>query len=655
MFKKLKEFIIGPPRDIKDTTLFHKLSLIPILAWIGLGADGLSSSSYGPEEAYRLIGSHSYLAIFLGLATAITVFIISYAYSRIIEHFPHGGGGYVVATHTIGESAGVLSGAALLVDYVLTIAVSLASCGDAIFSYLPLKYHGYKIFFVSILIIFLIIINMRGVRESITILTPIFIVFAITHAILIGYGISIHTKDILHLTGRIELAFKNDITTIGWTGILALFLKAFSMGAGTYTGIEAVSNGMQIMREPKVKTGKKTMAYMATSLAITAGGLLFCYYLFEVRPIEGKTLNTIIAEVVFKSWPKGDYIAFITILSEGILLIVAAQTGFIDGPRVMANMAIDSWLPRRFSSLSERLTMQNGILIIGISSILLLFYTGGSVSALIVMYSINVFITFSISQLGMVLFFLKNKEKDRSWKRHLIVHIIGFVLCVTILSITIYEKFLEGGWITILITGVLIYICYMIKRHYVKVRYAISHLEQTITDMPTTLPYSNEPIKKADMTAIILVNGFNGFGIHTLLSVVRYFPNVFKNYIFLSIAVVDSGMFKGISELNALVETRKKELMKYVTITRRHGFPAEYRVAMGTDVVEEAIKLVKETVMEFPKSMVFTGKLVFKKEHLFHKILHNETAYAIQRHLQWEGIPTTILPIRIHIENAITS
>ncbi len=655
MFKKFKEFIIGPSRDIKDASIFHKLSLIPILAWIGLGADGLSSSSYGPEEAFRLIGSHSYLAIFLGIATAITVFIISYAYSRIIEHFPHGGGGYVVATHTIGESAGVLSGAALLVDYVLTIAVSLASCGDAIFSYLPLKYHSYKIFFISVLIICLIIINMRGVRESVTILTPIFIVFAITHAILIGYGISIHTKDILHLTGRIELAFKNDITTIGWIGILALFLKAFSMGAGTYTGIEAVSNGMQIMREPKVKTGKKTMAYMATSLAITAGGLLFCYYLFEVRPIEGKTLNTTLAEVVFKSWPKGDYIAFITILSEGILLIVAAQTGFIDGPRVMANMAIDSWLPRRFSSFSERLTMQNGILIIGISSILLLFYTKGSVSALIVMYSINVFITFSLSQFGMVLFFLKNKEKDKSWARHIIIHIVGFFLCLTILSITIYEKFLEGGWITILITGALIYICYMIKRHYAKVRYAISHLEQTITDMPTTLPYNNEPVKKADMTAIILVNGFNGFGIHTLLSVVRYFPNVFKNYIFLSIAVVDSGMFKGISELNALVEARKKELMKYVTITRRHGFPAEYRVAMGTDVVEEAIKLIKETVIEFPKSMVFTGKLVFKKEHLFHKILHNETAYAIQRHLQWEGIPTTVLPIRIYIENAMTS
>ena len=138
------------PRDLKEASIFHKLSLIPLLAWIGLGADGLSSSSYGPEEAFRALGNHTYLALFLALATAFTVFVISYAYSRIIEHFPHGGGGYIVATHTIGQTAGIISGCALLVDYVLTITVSLASCGDAIFSFLPMQYHMFKVPFVSV-------------------------------------------------------------------------------------------------------------------------------------------------------------------------------------------------------------------------------------------------------------------------------------------------------------------------------------------------------------------------------------------------------------------------------------------------------------------------------------------------------------------------
>ncbi len=135
LVNKFRRTVIGGPKDVDDPTIFHKISLVALLAWIGLGADGLSSSSYGPEEAFRALGSHTYLAIFLALATALTVFIISYAYSRIIEHFPHGGGGYIVATHTLGEKAGVVSGAALLVDYILTITVSIVSCGAALFQF----------------------------------------------------------------------------------------------------------------------------------------------------------------------------------------------------------------------------------------------------------------------------------------------------------------------------------------------------------------------------------------------------------------------------------------------------------------------------------------------------------------------------------------
>jgi amino acid transporter len=153
LLAKLRRILIGKPRRVDEPSIFYKISLIPILAWIGLGADGLSSSSYGPEEAFKALGSHTYLSIFLAITTAFTVFVISYAYSRIIEHFSHGGGGYVVSTHTIGKSAGVLSGSALLVDYVLTITVSLASCGDALFSYLPATFLKYKLAFVFLLIL----------------------------------------------------------------------------------------------------------------------------------------------------------------------------------------------------------------------------------------------------------------------------------------------------------------------------------------------------------------------------------------------------------------------------------------------------------------------------------------------------------------------
>jgi amino acid transporter len=644
---RIRKKLLGKPLDVAEPSLFHKLSLIPLLAWIGLGADGLSSSSYGPDEAFRTIGSHLYLAVFLALATAFTVAIIAYAYSRIIEHFPHGGGGYIVASRTLGSGVGVASGSALLVDYVLTITVSVASCGDAIFSFLPLHLHHFKLTFVISLVFLLVVLNLRGVKESIKVLAPIFFTFIATHAVLIGYGFFSHASQIVPLASDVKNSLNQDIAAIGLVGVAGLFLRAFSLGAGTYTGIEAVSNGMQIMREPRVRTGKKTMMYMAVSLAITAGGLLFCYYFFRIRPVEGQTMNAVLASVIFGSWPAGSLIALVTLVSEGALLFVAAQAGFVDGPRVMSNMAIDSWLPRRFASLSERLTMQNGVILMGASSLILLLYTRGSVAALVIMYSINVFITFSLSQLGMIRFYIQRRGSEAKWKNHIIVHIVGFFVCVIILSVTIYEKFLEGGWVTLVITTGVVALCYVIRRHYNGTKDAVRVLETTLADIPSVSPFNNDPVNYRESTAILLVSGFNGFGLHTLLSVVRNFPNVYKNFIFVSVGEIDSGTFKGAEEIDALKQSVKTGLEKYVKVARKHGFPADYRMSIGTDVAEAATALCEEVTREFPRSTVFAGKLVFQRDNIFQRILHNETAFAIQSRLQWLGIMTVILPIRV--------
>ena len=236
----------------------------------------------------------------------------------------------------------------------------------------------------------------------------------------------------------------------------------------------------------------------------------------------------------------------------------------------------------------------------GVAALVLLFYTHGSVSALIVMYSINVFLTFSLSQFGMARFYVKNKEVDKKWKQHIVVHIIGLTLCLTILVITIYEKFGEGGWVTLLITSMVIALCYLIRAHYKKVRMSVRQLEETLSDIPSTAPFNNDPVNPKDMTAILLVSDFNGFGLHTLLSIVKNFPNVYKNFIFVSVAEVDSGSFKGIAEIEALKESAKKGLMKYVKITRSHGFPADYRTNIATDVVDTVTELVEKTVKEFP-------------------------------------------------------
>ena len=646
---KFLHAIIGAPKQVKDPSIFHKMSLIPVLAWIGLGADGLSSSSYGPEEAYRALGAHTYLAILLGLATALTVFIISYAYSRIIEHFPHGGGGYIVATHMLGEKAGVISGSALLVDYVLTITISIAACVDALFSYLPLNFHHHKVAVACFLCILLIVLNIRGVKESIMVMAPIFIVFVIAHLVMLLDGIFTHTDRFAPLINSFQAGIRQDISTIGFIGILMLFLRAYSLGGGTYTGIEAVSNGMQIMREPRVQTGKRTMVYMAGSLAFTAGMLFLCYALLDVKPVEGKTLNAVIADNLFADWGMGKTLAFITIFSEGALLLVAAQTGFVDGPRVMANMAVDSWFPHRFAALSERLTMRNGIVLMGVSAIALLIYTHGSVSALVIMYSINVFVTFSFSQLGMSRFYIQRRKDDSRWIRHLSVHLVGLALCATILVITTVEKFTEGGWMTLLITSIVIGICYLIRNHYHEVRRSIAELDKTLLSFPISGPPNSAPLNPKDLTAIQLVSSYSGFGVHTLLSILTTFPKIYKNIVFVSVAVIDSGSFKGAEEVEVLEQSVRNGLEKYVELARKLGFAADYRIEVGTDVVESAMNLCKVIAAEYPRSTVFTGQITFRLEKFYHRMLHNETAFAIQRRLQWDGITTVILPIRMRL------
>jgi len=180
--RRLRRLLVGSPRDLKDSRLFHRLALIPFLAWVGLGADGLSSSAYGPEEAFKALGEHAYLAVALAALMAATVLLISAAYRRIIEEFPSGGGGYVVASSLLGPAAGVVSGAALLVDYVLTITVSIAAAGDALFSFLPLSWHPYKLLVEVGFILVLTTLNIRGVRESVMALVPVFLLFVLTHA-----------------------------------------------------------------------------------------------------------------------------------------------------------------------------------------------------------------------------------------------------------------------------------------------------------------------------------------------------------------------------------------------------------------------------------------------------------------------------------------
>ena len=660
IFKRVKNLIIGKGRNVNDSGLFHKLSLIAFFAWIGLGADGLSSSCYGPQEAYLALNGHTYLSIFVAIGTMFTIFVISASYSQIVELFPTGGGGYVVASKLLSPTVGMVSGCALMIDYVLTITVSVASGADALFSLLPLEWHAFRLPFAILVVLVLILLNMRGVKESILPLVPIFLVFLITHVFIILYAVITNVSSVGNIATSTVVDIKSAVSQVGVLGVVLLIMRSYSMGAGTYTGIEAVSNGIPVLREPKEETAKHTMKYMAISLAFMALGLMVSYLFYNITPESGKTLNAIFFERATVNWGvNASYIfVLIALISEGALLFVAAQTGFLDGPRVLANMALDRWFPTRFSTLSDRLVIQNGILIIGGIALVMMIFTHGSVRFLVVLYSINVFITFVLSQLGMVKHWWQYRTKEKKWVRKMAINGIGLILCLFILISMIVLKFNEGGWITLIITAMLVSVAVAIKRHYIKIAKMLRRLNPLVkaaTEYPDALLEANiknigdinKPMDPEAKTAIILVTGFNGMGLHILFNVIRLFGEAFKNFVFIEVGVIDAGNFKGRAELDNLKTEVDGSVKRYVDFMQKHGYHAEGIASVGVNVVDEVTALASTITERFPNSVFFGGQLVFEKESLMSKIFHNYTVFTLQKRLYQQNTPFVILPVRV--------
>lgn len=650
---RVRRLVLGRARHATDPHIFHKVSLVAFLAWIGLGSDGISSSCYGPEEAFLALQTHTSLAVFLALMTAVTVFIISASYMQIIELFPSGGGAYIVASKLLSPSVGMVAGSALVVDYVLTITVSIASGADAVFSFLPAGWGEYKLTAAFAILALLTIMNLRGVKESVVPIIPIFVLFLATHAFVILYGVISHAGQIPTVVQHNLTNFHDSVSALGFGGIIFLLLHAYSMGGGTYTGIEAVSNSMAILHEPRVKTGKRTMIYMATSLAFIAGGLILAYLLFGAHRQPGMTLNAVLFHNLAASWGRsGTIFVTITLIGEALILIVAAQTGFLGGPAVLANMAGDGWMPRQFSLLSDRLVTQNGILLMGAASIGLLWLTGGDIRLLVILYSINVFLTFTLSQMGMVRHWWQVRSKDSRWLRKLLVNGVGLVLTSLILVTVVLMKWSEGGWKTIAVTTVLIVVAILIKRHYKETAKLLGRLDTLFTSnlavrSGTDLVASNEPAPPDASTAIMLVGGFNGVGLHTLLNILRIFRGHFTNFVFIQIGVIDAGRFKGVEEIENLRAKVAADVDRYVQYMRSHGYHAEGHYSIGTEVVDEVASLARQVMQCYPHSVVFTGQLVFPGDSFATRVLHNYMSFAIQKRLYYEGVPVLVLPIRM--------
>ena len=564
-FSKLRHIILGPPRNPMNPNARRSVALIAFFAWVGLGSDGLSSSCYGPAESFLALGSHYHLGLYLVLAIALTVFIISFSYNQVIELFPNGGGGYKVATELVSPVAGVVSGAALIIDYVLTITISIASAADALFSLMPVHLLHYKMGFEIFLILLLMTLNLRGMKESIKVLIPIFIGFVVTHFFLILYGIIHHAHRfpaLVHTTLRETHQVAGDL---GWVFVIVMFLRAYSLGGGTYTGIEAVSNNVNTLAEPRVRTGKWTMFYMALSLSFTAGGIMLLYLLWQVSPVHGQTLNAVVFAKMFGHWQYAHAALIVVLALEAGLLFVGANTGFLGGPAVLSNMALDSWVPNRFRVLSSRLVTQNGIILFGVASLLILLWSHGSVAYLVVLYSIDVFLTFSISLLGLCKYWLLNRHQHRNWRRRFCLSAVGFLICACILMITLITKFTTGGWFTLVITGGVITLCAVIRRHYRHTDKMLKAVDD-IFAAPTSNGKSDDvpALDPSASTAVFFVGKSRGATVHTILWAQRLFPDQFKNFVFVSVGVVDVENFSRDNIIDKM-QTEIDDDLQYMT------------------------------------------------------------------------------------------
>src|SRR3990167_4378540 len=324
MFSGLKRFFFGGPLDPLHPNIRRYVALVTLLAWVGLGADPLSSSCYGPEQTFLALGPHPYLAVYIVGMVVFTIFIISIGYNQVIELFPGGGGGYKTATKLLHPYVGLVSGAALIVDYILTISVSVASGTDAIFSLLPLWTFKYKLFAEAAAIILLLTLNIRGIKEAIQILLPIFLGFVVIHFVLIIYGIAAHAEGLWLVIPTTIQQTRDMASTFGWLPVIALLMHAYSLGAGTYTFLEAVSNNVQRLAEPRVSTGKRTMLVMAFSLSFMAGGIILLYLLWHVKPVPGQTLNAVVFQAILGDSILGHALLITVLVFEAGLLFVAA-------------------------------------------------------------------------------------------------------------------------------------------------------------------------------------------------------------------------------------------------------------------------------------------------------------------------------------------
>ncbi|SDI02400.1 amino acid/polyamine/organocation transporter, APC superfamily (TC 2.A.3) [Planococcus glaciei] len=453
MFNFLKQLLIGRPLK-SDQLGEQKLNKKKALAI--LSSDALSSVAYGPEQILIVLITVSTAAFWYSLPIACAVLFLLTAlilsYRQIIYAYPHGGGAYVVSKENLGINPGLLAGGSLLVDYILTVAVSVSAGTDAITSAFP-ALHDHNVAIAVTFVILLTLLNLRGVTESASILAYPVYLFVLALFLLIGVGL------FNILTGTVSSDLHTPVGTPIAGISLFLLLRAFASGSSALTGIEAISNAIPNFKEPASSNAAKTLTAMGILLATMFSGIVFLAYYYGIVPQAEATVVSLIAEETFGR----NVLYYFVQGTTALILILAANTGYSAFPLLAVNLAKDKFIPRMFTVRGDRLGYSNGIVILGFASILLIVAFNGHTEQLIPLYAVGVFIPFTLSQSGMIVKWLR--EKPKGWQTKLFINATGALISLTVTVVFFLTKFTQV-WPVLVFLPAIIFLFYRIKKHY---------------------------------------------------------------------------------------------------------------------------------------------------------------------------------------------
>lgn len=589
LLSKLRRVLIGSPLHSSHSQheLIPKWKALAVLS-----SDALSSVAYATEEIVVPLA----LAITIPFAThwilpiagaiVFLMFIVAMSYRQTIQAYPNGGGAYVVVKENLGERAGLVAGAALMIDYVLTVAVSVSAGVENLISAFP-QMAPVQVFTCIWIILVLMTLSLRGIGESSTVfaIPTYFFIFSMFLLIINGFMNNPH-----HNINPITDVFSTNYPEIG----AILLLRAFSSGCAALTGIEAVSDGIPLFKHPQSENAKKTLVYMVILLAGLFFGVSYLVYVHNLNPKEGVTMISQLNSLIF-----GDGVFFYMVQAGvALILFLAASTAYADFPRLSSFLARDRYAPRQLSSIGDRLVFSNGIIGLSLMAILLVIFFGGKTHYLIPLYSVGVFLSFTLSQSGMVIRHLRIKQKG--WKFSVIMNSIGAAATAIVLVVVAIFKFTHGAWMVIVVIPVMVYAFHRIHFHYVMFAREIS---QSHYDMPNCE-------KVTDHVVIIPISGLH----RGVMNAIRY----------------------GMSISNDLrvcfVKTDEESAERIITSwsdkfpnLKLHILDSPYRSISGPilDYIETASK-------EHPTEFITVIFPEFVTARWHHQLLHNQTAWLIK-------------------------